>query len=75
MVDPREIQMARFADIYARQTLGTDVALLNGMMNVIYRNGWHDKQFVEERTENFDAFVEMIEVSPGKGIGDFRNLR
>lgn len=74
VVDPREIQMARFADIYARQTLGTDVALLNGMMNVIYRNGWHDKQFVEERTENFDAFVEMIEKFPPERASEISGI-
>ena len=57
VADPREIQMARFADIYVRQSLGSDVALINGMMHVIYKNGWHNQEFVEERTENFEAFA------------------
>ena len=46
VADPREIQMARFADVYVRQRLGSDVALVNGMMHVIYKNGWHDQAFV-----------------------------
>ncbi len=61
VADPREIQMARFADVYVRQRLGSDVALLNGMMHVIYKNGWHNQAFIDERTENFDALVEVIE--------------
>ncbi len=61
VADPREIQMARFADVYVRQRLGSDVALVNGMMHVIYKNGWHNQAFVDERTEGFEAFVETIE--------------
>jgi formate dehydrogenase major subunit len=61
VADPREIQLAKFADVYVRQTLGSDVALLNGMMHVIVKNGWHNEEFVKERTEGFEAFAEMIE--------------
>jgi formate dehydrogenase major subunit len=64
VADPRRIQMARFADVYARQTLGTDVALLNGMMHVIYKNGWHNEEFIKERTEGFDTIIEVIEKFP-----------
>lgn len=63
VVDPREIPIARFADIYARQRLGSDVALINGMMHVIYKNGWHNQKFIEERTEKFDELVPVIEQS------------
>jgi len=63
VADPRETQIAKLADIYVRQNLGTDVALINGMMHVIYKNGWHNQTFIEERTENFDAFREIIEKS------------
>ena len=63
VADPREIQMARFADVYVRQRLGSDVALINGMMNAIYKNGWHNQKFVEERTENFQAFLDVMGAS------------
>ena len=39
VVDPRKIQLALKADIYVRHKLGTDVALVNGMMHVIIKNG------------------------------------
>lgn len=61
VADPRRIHLASFADIYVQHRLGTDVALINGIMHVIYKEGWHDQKFIEERTENFEAFIEVIE--------------
>jgi len=61
VADPRKIQLASFADLYVRQRLGTDVALINGMMHVIIKNGWHDEAFIEERTENFEELKGVIE--------------
>lgn len=64
VADPRKTHIARQATIHVQHRLGTDVALINGMMNVIYKNGWHNEAFVKERTENFDALVETIEKYP-----------
>jgi formate dehydrogenase major subunit len=74
VADPREIQMARFADVYVRQRLGSDVALINGMMHAIYKNGWHNQAFVEERTENFEALVEMIEKFPPERAAEITGI-
>jgi formate dehydrogenase major subunit len=52
--------MASIADLHLAQNLGTDVALLNGMAHVIIENGWHDKTFVDERTEAFDEFATLM---------------
>lgn len=61
VADPRKIHLASMADIYVSQNLGTDVALLNGMMHVILERGWHDQAFIEERTEGFEDFLKAIE--------------
>jgi formate dehydrogenase alpha subunit len=74
VADPREIQMARFADVYVRQRLGSDVALVNGMMNAIYKNGWHNQKFVEERTENFQAFLDVIEKFPPERAAEITGI-
>jgi len=67
VADPRKIQLSLMADIYVSQKLGTDVALLNGIMHVILENGWHDLTFVDERTEGFEEFKKVIEdYSPEK---------
>ena len=64
VADPRRIQLALKADVYARQNLGTDVALLNGIMHVILKNNWHDQAFVEERCEGFEEFKQVIDNYP-----------
>ncbi len=61
VADPRNIQLARFADIHVRHRLGSDVALLNGMMNVIIKNDWHVKEYIEGRTEGFDELKKVVE--------------
>ncbi len=60
VADPRTIQLARKATLYLQQKPGTDVALLNAMMNVIIEEDLYDKQFVEERTEDFEETAAVI---------------
>ncbi len=60
VADPRSIDLASFAAIHLQQRPGTDVALLNGMMNVILREGLEDEGFIENRTENFEALKEVV---------------
>ncbi len=61
VADPRNIQLARFADVAVTQRLGSDVALLNGMMHIILKNGWQDKTYIENRTEGFEGFKAVVE--------------
>jgi formate dehydrogenase alpha subunit len=61
VVDPREIQMGRLADLYLRFRPGTDVAVLNGLMNVIISEGLQDSVFVAERTEGYEELREVVE--------------
>ena len=60
VVDPRRIKVTEFAESYLRPNLGTDVAWINGMMNVIIAEDLYDKTFVAERTEDFDALKTMV---------------
>jgi formate dehydrogenase alpha subunit len=61
VADPRKIHLAAYADIFVRQNLGTDVALINGIMNVILKEGWHNSTFIKERTEGFEDFRKVVE--------------
>jgi formate dehydrogenase alpha subunit len=60
VIDPREIQVGRMADLYLRPRPGTDVAWLNGLMHVIIEEGLEDKAFVEARTEGYEALRELV---------------
>jgi formate dehydrogenase major subunit len=61
VADPRKIHLSFYADIFVRHQLGTDVALINGILNVILKEGWYDRKFVEERTEGFKEFQKVVE--------------
>jgi formate dehydrogenase alpha subunit len=61
VADPRKNQIAELSDLYVRHKPGTDVALLNGMMKVILDQGLEDKAFIQENTEAFEAFKNLIE--------------
>jgi formate dehydrogenase alpha subunit len=61
VADPREIDLVKYAAIWLRQKPGTDVALLNGMMNVIIAEGLYDKPYVETRTEGFEEMKKIVE--------------
>ena len=60
VVDPRDIQMAHLADIHVRQRPGTDVAWINGMMNVIISEGLADEEFIAARTEGFEELKALV---------------
>jgi len=60
VADPRRIDLVDHATIWLQQRGGTDVALFNGLMNVIIEEGLYDKEFVENRCENFEEFAEVV---------------
>jgi formate dehydrogenase alpha subunit len=60
VVDPRRQDLVRYARLYLRQLPGTDIPLINGMMQVIINEDLYDKAYVAERTENFDALKETV---------------
>ena len=61
VIDPRRIDLVDFATLWLRQRNGTDVALLNGLMNVIINEGLHDEDFIKARCENFEEFKKVVE--------------
>jgi len=60
VADPRRIRLTDFATLHLRHKPGTDVALINGLMNIILANGWEDQNFIAERTEDFEAFKDVV---------------
>jgi len=61
VADPRAIELTQYAAVHLRQRNGTDVALINAMMNVILAEGLADKDFIEQRTEGFEQLVQAVE--------------
>ncbi len=61
VVDPRKTELARIANYHLQIKSGTDIALFNGLANVIIAEGLWDKEFVKNRTEDFEAFKATVE--------------
>ena len=36
------------ADVHLQLKIGSNVALVNGLLNIIFSNGWENKAFLEE---------------------------
>ncbi len=68
VADPRKIQIGLLADVAVQHRLGTDVALLNGMMHIILRNGWHDADYIAQRTEGFEALKAAVDEYPPERV-------
>ncbi|NIM26878.1 MAG: formate dehydrogenase subunit alpha [Gammaproteobacteria bacterium] len=60
VMDPRGQQLNRHATHMLQFKPGTDVALLNAMLNVIVEEGLFDRQYVEANTEGFESLRHHI---------------
>ncbi len=60
VIDPRRTELARYADFHLALRPGTNVAVLNMMMYYIISEGMVDRDFVEQRTDGYEAFKKEI---------------
>ncbi len=60
VIDPRKIELVKYAKHHLQLRPGTNVALLNMMMYYIIREGKVDSRFVETRTEGFESFKSEL---------------
>ena len=60
IVDPRKIELSKYATVNMQQKNGTDVAWINGMMHVIIKEGLEDKGYIKERTEGYEEMKELV---------------
>jgi formate dehydrogenase alpha subunit len=61
LADPRNIPLADFAVLHLKHKPGSDIALLNALMNVLITEDLYDKEFVAERTEGFEQLKACVE--------------
>jgi len=52
--------MAKKADVWLNLRPGTNIAMLNGLINVILENGWENRAFIGQRTENFEELEQHV---------------
>jgi formate dehydrogenase major subunit len=60
VVDPRFTRTAAKADEFVRIRSGTDIPFLFGLLHVIFKNGWEDKKYIEDRVYGMDKIREEV---------------
>ncbi|MDF9761935.1 assimilatory nitrate reductase catalytic subunit [Peribacillus simplex] len=60
VVDPRETPIARRADLHLDLKPGTDLALANGILNLLIQNGYADEEFINNHTNGFEETKELV---------------
>jgi formate dehydrogenase major subunit len=58
--DPRFTRTAAHADHYIRFRSGTDVPVLFGILYHIFKNGWEDKKYINDRVYGMDKVREDV---------------
>lgn len=66
--------MAKYADVYLQIKPGTNVAMLNGMMNYIVEHELYDMDYINERTENFEQVKEFVKNFPIEKAAEICNV-
>ncbi len=61
VIDPRQIELTDFATLWLRQKPGTDVAVYSALAHVIVKEKLYDPDFIRERTEGFEDYIESLE--------------
>ena len=54
VADPRRTRLAKLADVHLQLKLGTNIALLNGLINIIFQQGWENKTFLQQNCKPDD---------------------
>lgn len=74
VVDPRDIDLAKHADVHLKLRPGTNVAFANGMMHVIIEEGLQDMKFIEERTEGYEKIKEIVKDYTPEKVGEICHI-
>ncbi|MGI4828355.1 MAG: molybdopterin oxidoreductase family protein [Janthinobacterium lividum] len=60
VVDPRETATAKAATLHLAPRVGTNLALMNGLLHLVLRNGHIDREFVDAHTLGFEALEQVV---------------
>jgi formate dehydrogenase major subunit len=60
VADPRFTRTAAKADKYVRFRSGTDVPFIFGVLHVIFKNGWEDKEYIAKRVYGMDQVKKEV---------------
>ena len=59
-VDPRLTEVAKAAEIHLAPKPGTNLALINGLLQQLISNDWVDHDFIDQHTKGFDELAAVV---------------
>ncbi|MHA3770514.1 molybdopterin-dependent oxidoreductase [Verrucomicrobiota bacterium sgz303538] len=59
-IDPRRTHTAQEADVHLAPRVGTNVAVMNGLLNLVIESGQIDTEFIEKHTVGFDKLKNTV---------------
>ncbi|WP_010167362.1 molybdopterin oxidoreductase family protein [Candidatus Epulonipiscium viviparus] len=82
VIDPRRSETAEKADFHYAVNAKTDIYLFYGLANLLIERDAIDKKYIEEHTENFEGFkdivkdfsIEMVAEKTGLAVADIENM-
>lgn len=74
VADPRYTPTAWFADQYLQVRPGSDIALVNGMMHTIIKEGLFDAEFVAQRTSGMNGLVRLVQDCGPEKVADLTGI-
>ncbi len=60
VVDPRFTRTAAKADEFVRIRSGSDIAFVFGLLHHIFKNGWEDKKYINDRVYGMEKVKEEV---------------
>ncbi|HNC52259.1 MAG TPA: molybdopterin-dependent oxidoreductase [Accumulibacter sp.] len=74
VVDPRRSETAEIADLHLALRPGTDIALYNGLLNVLLAEKLIDRDYIAAHTEGFAELEAIIAAYPSAAVAEICGL-
>ncbi len=74
VIDPRRSETAALADLHLALKPGTDIALYNGLLNVLLDEQLVDRDYIARHTEGFDELAAIVAAYPPAAVAEICGL-
>lgn len=74
VIDPRRTPTAAAADVHLRPRLGTNVALLNGILHLLITGRHIDRDFIENHTQGYERFESVVSKYPPNRVQEITGV-
>lgn len=74
VVDPRRTTTAEKADLFLAIKPGTDLALLNGLLHLLVKNGQINTEFIARHTQGWEAIPALLADYPPEKVSELTGI-